>query len=545
MKYGIIIVALFCALISKAQQLNIPLNHTMNIGWERVIADSDSLSFHSGFKPLIENSIIDYGKFQEYHKTQLKKHFAWFFKDSNWLKRKFKWENLFEKKGEDFYFDVNPLFYLEYGRDLANDNSMKFFKNGRGVIVNGHLTEKVSFSTSFMENQMYLPTYLRNYSDAISSQYFNGAVLRPESPIVPGQGRVKRYGTLNRQYDFAYAQGYVSYSPTSTMNFQFGNGKLFVGDGYRSVLLSDNSFSFPHLRFTGSFLNGRMQYTVVHAALQNMIRMREFSSPEGLFEKKAASFMYLSFQVNKKLQLGLFEGAMHRRHSDDQKLLPVDVFNLQPLIGLNLIRRGFLNENGNVLLGANFKYKPFRKSYFYGQLATDDPSNGRWAYQIGAKWFDAFKTKNLFFQLEIDHTAKAFYTGLSGRVNYAHYNQPLALTGGGGTFETIFRGYYRTDDYFYEIRFHYQTYRSYSGPNQVGKDVFLPSDAYSDPSITSAMAHLFYRDISFGYILNPLYNMHLLIGWFHRDLRSVEAPYKTSYLYIGFRTSLSNFYYDI
>ncbi|HCA82993.1 MAG TPA: hypothetical protein DEP18_04335, partial [Flavobacteriales bacterium] len=129
----------------------------MNIGWERVIADSDSLSFHSGFKPLIENSIIDYGKFQEYHKTQVKKHFALFFKDSNWLKRKFKWENLFEKRGEDFYFDVNPLFYLEYGRDLANDNSMKFFKNGRGVIVNGHLTEKVSFSTSFMENQMYLP----------------------------------------------------------------------------------------------------------------------------------------------------------------------------------------------------------------------------------------------------------------------------------------------------------------------------------------------------------------------------------------------------
>jgi len=94
------------------------------------------------------------------------------------------------------------------------------------------------------------------------------------------------------------------------MNFQFGNGKLFIGDGYRSVLLSDNSFSFPHLRFTGSFLKGRMQYTVVHAALQNMIRMREFSSPEGLFEKKAASFMYLSFQVNKKLQLGLFEVSL-------------------------------------------------------------------------------------------------------------------------------------------------------------------------------------------------------------------------------------------
>ncbi len=59
------------------------------------------------------------------------------------------------------------------------------------------------------------------------------------------------------------------------------------------------------------------------------------------------------------------------------------------------------------------------------------------------------------------------------------------------------------------------------------------------------MEQLFYKDIQFGYIINPLYNMQLMIGWFHRDLRHVSDPYKTSYLYIGFRTNLSNFYYDL
>lgn len=526
-----------------AQQLNLPLHHTFNIGWERVYSDRDSLAFHSGFKPIIENENLSYTLFQQGNKTQVTKHFAWLFKDKNWFKRKAKWENLYAVEGPDFYFDVNPLFNLEYGRDLANDNSLKFNKNGRGVLVNGHITKKFSFSTSFMENQMYLPTYIRNYSAGISTQYYNGALLSSESPVVPGQGRAKLYKT--NAYDFAWAQGYLSFSPVKNMNIQYGNNKLFVGEGYRSVLLSDNAFSFPHLRFTGHFFKQRLQYTFVHASLQNMIRMKYYSSPEALFEKKAANFMYASFSVSPKLQIALFEGSIWRRTTEEQKLLPVDYSFYNPLIGFNLARFGFRHPDHHSLVGLNFKYQPFARFYLYAQLATDGPADGRWAYQLGAKSFDAFAVKNLFLQVEINHAARNMYTGVSGRENYGHYNQPLALTTGAGTFETLLRAYYRTDDFFYEVKLHYQTYRYYDASPQWGKDIYLPENAVPDASVLTGMSHLIYKDISFGYMLNPLYNMHMVIGWFHRDLRQVSLPYKTSYLYIGFRTSLSNFYYDI
>lgn len=530
--------------IIRAQQLNLPLNHDMNIGYERILHQSDSLNYHSSFKPLIENNQLSYTSFQQANKTQVTKHFAWLFKDKNWIKRKMKWENLYEAKGKDFYFDINPLLYLEYGRDLANDNSKKFNKNGRGVLINGHLTPKVSFSTSFMENQMYLPTYLRNYSVDIGTSAWNGHSFSFENPVVPGQGRAKLFKTAS--YDFAYAQGYVSYSPIKNINLQFGNGKLFVGDGYRSIFLSDNACNYPYFRFTGDFLKGKLRYTAVWASLTNAIRLKYYNTIEPLYEKKAASFFHVSYQLSKKWNVGLFEGNVFRRTNNDQTSADFDPLFLNPVIIGNSVRTGFSNSDRYVLLGANFKFLPRKNMYFYGQLATDGPIDSRWAYQLGGKWFDAFKTKNLMLQFEMNHASRHFYSTDGGRTNYGHYNQPLGLTTGGGTFESILRGYYRTDDYFYEIKLSYQTYRNYDDKVQYGKDIYLPYGTYVDPAVSpSSMAQLFYKDISFGYILNPLYNMHLVIGWFHRNLSHVNSPYKTSYLYIGFRTSLSNFYYDI
>ena len=37
-------------------------------------------------------------------------------------------------------------------------------------------------------------------------------------------------------------------------NFEVGNGKQFIGDGYRSLLLSDAAFSYPFVKFTATFL---------------------------------------------------------------------------------------------------------------------------------------------------------------------------------------------------------------------------------------------------------------------------------------------------
>ena len=62
--------------------------------------------------------------------------------------------------------------------------------------------------------------------------------------ILPGQGvsRVSSWNRTTRDLDYAMANGHVSFQTSKHFNFQFGHGKHFIGDGYRSMLLSDNCF---------------------------------------------------------------------------------------------------------------------------------------------------------------------------------------------------------------------------------------------------------------------------------------------------------------
>lgn len=525
----------------QAQQLNLPLNRMMNLEWENEFSARDSFSLHTSFKPVTENKILTYRKFQEYNSTKVKKHFAWLFADKNWIKRKTKWENLYEAKGEDFYFDVNPVFNFEYGRDLANNNAQRFSKNSRGVVINANITSKFSFSTSFTENQAFVPLYLRLYSADISVERFDGVSWKIESPVVPGQGRAKLFKGYG--YDFAWSQGYFSYSPSEKINIQFGHGKLFVGEGYRSMLLSDNAFNYPHLRITTSWWKNRIQYTTVFASLTRLRRLINYTSTEATFEKKAAVINYLDVQLTKRIQLGIFESVIWKRMGVNQELLPIDYSFFNPLISVNTMRFG-LNTENNVLAGLNAKYQPFKKLYFYGQLAIDDPANGKVGWQLGGKWFDPLGFDDASVQVEVNSAGGRMYAHDDVRQNYSHYNQPLAHPSGGGFFEFITIGNYRMDDYFFEYKFNYITYKEFSSGNLYNKDILISELEEPDPSETFTHAQLFYQEATAGYLINPKYNMNMIIGWLHRGLHNVKTPHNTSYFYIGFRTSLSNFYYD-
>ena len=64
------------------------------------------------------------------------------------------------------------------------------------------------------------------------------------------------------------SSGYVIYRPNNMFTLQFGHGKHFIGNGYRSLLLSDNSFNYPFLRIQTTF--GKIQYTNLYAELQDI-----------------------------------------------------------------------------------------------------------------------------------------------------------------------------------------------------------------------------------------------------------------------------------
>ena len=70
------------------------------------------------------------------------------------------------------------------------------------------------------------------------------------------------YGNNKSGYSFIDYTGYVSYSPNNNkiFNFQVGRDKHFIGDGYRSLLLSDNAPAYPFFKINTNIW--RLQYNV-------------------------------------------------------------------------------------------------------------------------------------------------------------------------------------------------------------------------------------------------------------------------------------------
>ena len=72
-----------------------------------------------------------------------------------------------------------------------------------------------------------------------------------------GQGRVKSF---EEGYDFNMASSRITYTPTDYLNIQLGHDKHFIGNGERSLLLSDLSFNYPFIRLQSDWLNGKLKY---------------------------------------------------------------------------------------------------------------------------------------------------------------------------------------------------------------------------------------------------------------------------------------------
>lgn len=525
----------------QAQQLALPLHRFTALEWEAYMNALDSSAQHTGFKPVIEKDTMNLAKFISLHSTWNKPHFSYLLPDRTWLKRKLRYESLFGVRAIDFMLEINPLINVEMGRDVGRDDALSMFKNTRGFQINGHITEKFSFSTSFYENQWRVQTYLMEKALEIGPERFTSGTYKPETGFGNffGQGRTKPFKVT--AFDFAMATGYVSFKPAKFLHVLAGNDKLFVGHGYRSMLLSDNSFSYPFAKITAQLFEGKLEYSVTYAGLQSLRRMAAFNAPEAIFERKFAAFHYVSLKLGKRTELGLFESGMLRR-MDTQTLKPFDFSYLNPLIGVNSVRFG-LDSNQNTMLGVNVIHRLTKELNIYGQFALDGISITKTAFQIGTKWFSAFGFKGMTMQLEYNYASKYTYTHTTRLQGYWHYNLPLAHPWGGGFQELVYFFNYRWNDFFTETRVNYGTFKLYDNA-EWGKNLLLNYNA-SPVILETNNCKVVYIDLKMGYIINPITNLRMMIGFTNYYKFIDRERYNSNYLYISLSTSLTNLYLDI
>lgn len=508
-----------------SQQNNLPLNRQSLLNIEKHLNHPDNYS-HTNVKPYIE-SVINYDAIArlEFELQKRKER-------TSWLGRKLKQESLIFVDTSDFSLSIDPVFDFNFSRDVADNSSgaeaPHFYTNTRGLAVRGNIGKKVSFESSFYESQSFFVGYINDFVKKYS--------------VVPGQGRVKPF--KGNGFDYGIASGIVSYSPSPYFNFQFGHGKNFIGEGYRSLLLSDNAFNYPFFKINTRFAKNKLQYTNLYASLQNLDRISFSNSTEALFVRKSASFHYLSWNVYRRLQIGFFEGIIWKT-SENTYPKPVNPAYYAPLIFVNSLL--LLNDTNNkTLIGTNIKYKILKNSVVYGQLILDEVEENRHGFQIGLKTFDIFRIKNLHFQAEYNTVSAFTYAHQTPLQSYSHYNQALAHPIGANFKEMVGIGNYRLKDLFIQLKINYITYKEDVAGSNFGRDI-LKSDRDIAANIIAGNplpVKLIYHDIAIGYTINPKTNMNIILGFTNRYYNNTVSKLNNQMLYFAFRTSLFNSYYD-
>jgi hypothetical protein len=314
--------------------------------------------------------------------------------------------NLIEVNTKDFFLAINPVLDLQVGAESGNSQSLYY--NKRGVTVRGRIANKIGFSTTITDNQERGPSFFENRVT--------------EFLAVPGVGFYKKF--KSNGYDYFDARGYVTFNVTKYIDVQFGYDKNFIGAGYRSLFLGDDGNSYLFLKLNTKIW--KFDYENLFMEL-----MPQFvKSGDNLLERKYASMHHLSMNVTKWLNLGLFESITFGRTSH------FDFEYLNPVIFLRYAE-GNIGSPDKAHVGFDFKANAAHKFQFYGQLLLDEfhaneilKNNGYWAnkyaYQLGAKYVDAFKIKNLDLQIESNRVRPFTYSHNDSIGNYTHYNQMLA-----------------------------------------------------------------------------------------------------------------------
>ncbi|KOF03048.1 hypothetical protein OB69_09540 [Roseivirga seohaensis subsp. aquiponti] len=435
----------FFTVSALSQSSLIPYNRDYYHIIDRFVAKfpEQAKEFQTTFKPVSRENLAvflnsikeEYPNFSEQDKFNFEflMNDNWEFTDSEYIENDKNWWDVFYTKKSDLLYyqggnstiHINPVFDFTGGKDSETDGVI--YTNTRGAEVQGSIDGKIGFYTFISTTQAQFPTYVNNY------------ISGPQMAF-PNEGIWKQF--KDDGYDFFHARGYFTFGLTKSIKVQAGYDKNFIGNGHRSMILSD--FSSPYLFLKIDTQVGPFQYTNMFSELTADIAFTGRGFPgDGDYPKKFWAFHRLGLNITPKFSIGLFESVM----SENATLA---YFN--PIIFYRAVE---LQEGSpdNVLLGLDFNWKVKKGISVYGQALLDEfvlgdlrAGEGSWrnryGIQLGAKSIDAFGVSNLDLQAELNFARPYLYQSEFDN-SYSNYRNPLAHPIGANFQELVLVGRYQ------------------------------------------------------------------------------------------------------
>jgi hypothetical protein len=522
--------------------LSIPFSHSYYAQFDGSMNQVGSNN-HTASKPYTYAEVEKYYNFQKVNASLMKK-------KSGWWGRKLWNENLAEIQGEGYWFALNFLFNVQGG--VSNpSNSSYTFVNTRALNFKGGLGSRLNFTTTFYESQGRFADYFNQYAVSIKPSGGNPA-------IVPGMGIAKAYNS--DAFDFPMADANISYNAAKFLDLQLGYGKNFIGDGYRSLLLSDGASPYPYFKIDANFW--KIKYTVDYMWLKDV---RPDVTVDKTYATKYMVNHYLSWNVSNRLNLGFFESVIWTNTNGRG----FDANFVNPIVFYRAVEFSSSSKSGNALLGLTYKYKWNNQVNLYGQFLIDEFStsdiaggDNSWknklGYQLGAKYFNAFHVDNLLLQLEFNHVRPYVYSHSEPITNYGHNNQSMGHQWGGNFQELVLLGYYHKDRFYANTKFTFGTrgfdYDTADNKNNYGQDIYKDYDLNRpyDKGVKVGQGNktsVFVSELQVGYLVNPATNFKFFGNFLYRNFdptTNTVSQFKeeTTWFSVGFRSDVFNWYFD-
>ncbi len=415
-KYLYILFLVFCSNLAYTQQvLELKdLHYRDNMS---MIRHYRQKSFHSSVKPEIRlNDAYKVTTYNQYihrigyvrPKSSRGKELNWFGKELNPVD-----SDLIRRQPLRYRYDIHPIVDLGVGFD---NNGELLYRLGGGLAVNFN-------ARNWLVTGKFMP-----YA---SETGFLGDSIR-NSQI--------DFGTTRSLSGSTFWRGELigAYRPNRFFTFLGGYGKNVFGEGYRSLLLSDNAAGNPFLKIETTFAG------VKYVNLFNV--WNDFYSEPNDRSKdmiKFSAMHYLSWNITNSFNLSLFETVIWQgRDSLATRFFEPNYLN--PFVFYRPVEYA-QGSADNVLVGLNLSYKTRNYSTIYYQLILDEflvrelTSDNKWwgnkyGMQLGAK-STAFIIPELYAQLEFNFVRPFTYSHKETPQVYGHANSSVAHPLGANFYE--------------------------------------------------------------------------------------------------------------
>lgn len=444
-------------------------------------------------------------------------------------------DNWIKTSGDKGVFVADPFVTLAGG--FANNGDGGLLQAAGGVQFQGIYNDKLSYSFGVITGFRQYPSYLRNA--ITSNQYYQPGL---------GKSTMQNDGFTSTQFN-----ANITYVGGKHFTAAAGYGKNFIGDGYRSLILSDNAPNAPYIRLQAKLW--KLTYNVLYTRYENP-RFQTF----GKTQVKYSTTHYLGVNLSKRLQVGLYDNVTWLK-DDSTSQRGFDVQYLNPLIFIRPIEFTFGSPD-NAMVGITAKYKLYKNGYIYGQLGLDDLNlssslrndaqhyGNKYALQFGIWNKDVFGVKNLSWRVEWNGVRPYMYGHGFGKIglNYTHNNQSLANPFNANFHEFISIFQYHNDRWYgtlenlFTIRGENPGLPYNNGEDLWGGEVGVPT--FGSKTLQGTKHKYLYNQLSAGYLLNPRNRLSIQADVVYRRHSAPSFTNSTMFFMLGIHTRLFNLYHD-